>query len=136
MKAYKVSLYKVNYDGFEKGKLIYIDSVIVKKQLIGVKELLTGYDKIDLVNHIFVKNGRLDYASRKPEKAQKYGYHLVVFVESLVPKNEARIYDLDDYVDHYEQSEWKKVYDNMHIIKKDEKKQLSKRIRSIKNIKY
>ena len=49
MKAYKVSLYKVNYDGFEKGKLIYIDSVIVKKQLIGVKELLTGYDKIDLV---------------------------------------------------------------------------------------
>ncbi len=129
MKTYNVKLYKVNYDGSvcNHAKLEYVDSIIVKKKLIGVKDILTGYGEIDVVNHYIVRDERLDYASRKPEKALKNGYHLVVFVENMVPKNQATLEDIVQYVDRYEESNWKKIYDEMSALSMEKNKNIKKK---------
>ena len=124
MKAYNAKLYKVNYDGrvCTHAKLEYIDSIIVKKKFIGVKDILTGYGEIDVVNHYIVRNERLDYASRKPDKALKNGYHLVVFVEDLIPNNRVTLEDIVQYVDRYDDSNWKKIYDEMSALSMEKNK--------------
>lgn len=136
MKVYKVSLFKVNYEGFsDYGKLTYVDKIIVKKKLIGVREILTGYGEIDTINHYVMKDKRLDYYSRKPDKAMKNGYHLVVFAESMVPKNRATEEDINRYVEDYENSNWKKVYDDMKVLSKDKEKVINKKVKDIYGIK-
>ena len=129
-KMYKVPLYEVKYDGFNLGKLAYVDDVIVKKSIFGVKEVETEFDGIDIICQSFLKNERLDFISRKPAKAEEMGHHLVLFAESLKPENEAKLKDLVEYMDGFETSEWKRVFDSIRILTKEEKKQLRKKVNS------
>ena len=133
MKIYRVPVYKVVYDdhNVKFGSLRALDSILVKKRLMGATEVLTGFRDIDMINKGYVKDGVLDFYSRKPAKAEATGYHLVVFAEDLVQKNLVRPEELDAYFSQYENSNWKKVYDSMKILTKDEKKALKQKMYSI-----
>jgi len=132
MKVYKVPVYKVIYDYCVKfGSLQELDTIFVKKKIIGVSEVLTGFNDIDVINKGYLKDGVLDFYSRKVAKAETMGYHLVVFAEDLVQKNLVRPEELDVYFDQYEESNWKKIYENMKILSKDEKKELKRKMNAI-----
>ncbi len=132
MKVYKVPVYKVNYDSWKQfGSLSVLDTIFVKKKVIGVSEVLTGFGDIDVVNKGYLKDGKLDFYSRKVQKSETMGYHLVVFAEDLVQKNLVRPEELDVYFDQYEKSNWKKIYENMKILSKDEKKELKRKMNAI-----
>ena len=125
-KMYKVPLYEVSYQHLEAGKLSYVDTIIVKKNISKIKEVMTDYDDIDLINHYFLKHGKLDYYSRKPIKAKEIGHHLVVFTEDLIEDNRVQEKDIANYVSGYLQSEWNKIYHDLHILTKEEKKAIKK----------
>ena len=132
MKVYRVPVYRVIYDHYPKyGALSVVDTILVKRKVFGISEVLTGFDGIDIINRGYLKNGVLDYYSRKPVKAEVTGYHLVVFAEDLVQKNLVRPEDLDPYIDQYDSSGWKKVYDDMKILTKKEKKELKQKMYSV-----
>lgn len=139
MKIFRVPVYRVVYDNYENfgslkeryGSLRAIDSILVRKRLMGVTEILTGFCDIDMINRGYLKNGALDFYSRNPVKAEATGYHLVVFAEDLVQKNLVRPEELDAYFSQYENSNWKKVYDSMKILTKEEKKALKQKMYSI-----
>ena len=85
MKVYKVSVYKVLYDYYPKyGALSVVDTILVKRKVFGLSEVLTGFDGIDIINKGYLKNGALDFYSRNIMKSEATGYHLVVFAEDLV----------------------------------------------------
>ena len=132
MKEYRVPVYKVLYDYYPKfGALSVVDTILVKRKVFGLSEVLTGFDGIDIINKGYLKNGALDFYSRNMMKAKATGYHLVVFAEDLVQKNLVRPEELDAYFDQYDSSEWKKVYDDMKILTKKEKKELRQKMYSI-----
>ena len=126
-KAYKVPLYEVSYEMLDLGKLNYVDTIIVKKGFSGIKEAMTGYDEIDLIHHYFLQKGHLDYISRKPIKAKEIGHHLVVFMEDLNEGNRIHAEDITDYISRYEESDWNKMYQDLRILTKEEKKDVKKR---------
>ncbi len=133
MKIYRVPVYKVVYDdhSVKFGSLRAIDSILVKKRFMGVTEILTGFRDIDMINRGYMKDGALDFYSRKIAKAEETGYHLVVFAEDLVQKNLVKPEELDAYFNQYENSNWKKVYESMKILTKEEKKALKQKMYSI-----
>ena len=91
MKVYRVPVYKVLYDYYPKfGALSVVDTILVKRKVFGLSEVLTGFDGIDIINKGYLKNGALDFYSRNMMKAKATGYHLVVFAEDLVQKNLVR----------------------------------------------
>ena len=113
MKIYKVSLYKCTYDKEDSNdnvrslELTYVDEVIVKKRLFKATELITGYNNIDIRKDDFSD----DFISKKKMPKDN---SLMVFSEDFNEYNLASIKDLDECVEHYEESNWKKVYEEMN----------------------
>ncbi|MBQ3306755.1 MAG: hypothetical protein IJG68_01020 [Bacilli bacterium] len=126
-KAYRVPLYEVGYNNLSLGKLTFIDYIIVKKNFSTIHEIITDYDEIDIIHHYFLKHGNLDFVSRKPIKAKEIGHHLVVFTEDLIEDNRIREEDIEKYVSEYETSRWNQIYQDLHILTKEEKKDIKKR---------
>ena len=113
MKIYKVSLYKCTYDKEDSNdnvrslELTYVDEVIVKKRLFKATELITGYNNIDIRKDDFSDDF---ITKRKMPKDNS----LMVFEEDFNENNLASIKDLDDCVENYAESNWKKVYEEMN----------------------
>lgn len=113
MKIYKVALYKCTYDKEESNdnvhslELTYVDEVIVKRRLFKATELITGYNNIDIKKDDFSDN----FVSKKKMPKDN---SLMVFSEDLNEYNLASIKDFDDSVENYENSNWKKVYEEMN----------------------
>ena len=113
MKIYKVALYKCTYDKEESNdnvhslELTYVDEVIVKKRLFKATELITGYNNIDIRKGDFSDDF---ITKRKMPKDNS----LMVFNEDFNENNLASIKDLDDCVENYAESNWKKVYEEMN----------------------
>ena len=131
MKIYKVPLYKVSYFILSYGEVSYIEDIIVKKEVFGVKEILTGYSKIDVLNRSSLNEGLIDSFDRREDKYNSYGYHLVVFRDSFVPKNRVVEKELDNYINKYDESKWKKIYENMKIISKNENNKINNKVKNI-----
>lgn len=132
MKVYKVNVYKVCYDDL---RIVPVDSIIVKKRLDTVKEILTGYSHIDIFPRDAVQPGyhgmelKTDFINYGRERRD--GAHLFVFENSLVGKNNARPSDIDQYIDHYDESNWKKQYLEMKYLSKKEKKTVKQKVNHI-----
>ncbi len=131
MKLFKVPLYKVLYRYPKYGELVCVGHVIVQKNFFTVKEILTGYSMIDIISDGDIKNGALDGFSRNCDKMLKYGYHLVIKKSDLVPRNHINSEDLDLYIDSYEESPWKKIYDDMKVQSKEKEKEVEQKVKSV-----
>lgn len=123
-KIYKVRLFD--------GKIVngqkdyeYVGNIIVKKNQSGVTELLTGYRvsvfqpgciKVDKVNEKVIK---------------KYGHQPFISQEDLVQKNLATPQDIEEYVDGYETSKWKSIYDEMKFFTIAEKVVINARVKEL-----
>ena len=129
MKVYKIPVYRVNYcEGFNRGMLTYVDHILAVKKIFRVKEVMTGFDGITGVNHLYVRGNRLSYINLRPDLVEKNGQHFVAFMEDFTPDTLVSKKDCTQYVDEMEQSQWKKVYDEIEEYrqKEREKKLLTK----------
>lgn len=131
MKVYKVPLYKVNYFPLSYGEVSYVEDVLVKKNIIGVSEILTGYSKIDIISRGSVEKGRLEFFYLKPDRYRNFGYHLFIYSDSLVSKNRAIESEVDDYLSNYDESAWKEIYDNMKIMTSKQKDKVNQKVRTV-----
>lgn len=123
-KFYKVRL----FDGkIVSGKKDYelVDSIIVKKNSTGYFELLTGY-KVDVV-----KVGCIKANEVKVSKVEKLGHYPFIALEDIVQKNLVTSDEIDVYVDGYEISTWKKIYDEMKFLTLAEKTVIKQRTKSL-----
>ena len=149
MEVYKVPLYRVNYNssvGFN-GQLIYVDDVIIKKTMISigeiindipmVKEILTGYNKIFVVPiNASYYDRRTNGLGLSPSLFYKSienveGAHLVVLKKDFIPGNRVLDTDIDSYVNNYDESNWKKIYEEMKVMTRNKKNKVRRKINKV-----
>lgn len=96
MKIYKVPLYRVSCNDF-------------------------NYGRVDIVNKSdFLNNILYSYLTNK-DKHLKEGIHLITFRDDFSSKNEVNSMDINRYVSSYDDSIWKKIYEDI-IITNDKKR--------------
>ncbi len=119
MKLYRVPLYQCKYieeessDNIIYFELKYVDDIIAKKRMFKVTDLITGYKNIDVKKADFNKYGLITKI-KKPKKKT-----LITFEEDFNELTVASSKDIDYCIEHYEESNWKQLYDK--LIKKKEK---------------
>ena len=119
MKLYRVPLYQCNYieedssDNIIYFELRYVDDIIAKKRMFKATDLITGYKNIDVKKANF---NEYNFVSRikKPKKKS-----LITFEEDFNELTVANSRDIDYCLEHYEESNWKQLYDK--LTKKKEK---------------
>lgn len=98
---------------------------MLRKTSLVLQELLTGYRvsvfqpgciKVDKVNEKVIK---------------KYGHQPFISQEDLVQKNLATPQDIEEYVDGYETSKWKSIYDEMKFFTIAEKVVINARVKEL-----
>ena len=113
MKLYRVPLYKCKYieeessDNIIYFELKYVDDIIAKKRMFKVTDLITGYKNIDVKKANF---NEYNFVSRikKPKKRA-----LITFEEDFNELTVASSKDIDYCIEHYEESNWKQLYDKL-----------------------
>lgn len=119
MKLYRVPLYQCKYieeessDNIIYFELKYVDDIIAKKRMFKVTDLITGYKNIDVKKADFNKYGLITKI-KKPKKKS-----LITFEEDFNELTVASSKDIDYCIEHYEESNWKQLYDK--LTKKKEK---------------
>ena len=83
--------------------------IIVKKTSYGVMELLTGY-RLSVFPTLYLHSSQVN-----EKKIHKCGHHPFISKQQLVQRNLATPEDIEQYVDEYEDSQWKKIYDELKI---------------------
>ena len=136
MKYYKVNLYHVLYMDNGGAVVSLINPVIVQKGMRMVKEILTGYSRINIVpkRALTKKNDvitEIDKHYRNRSKAIKDGAHLFVVEEDLCAQNGVRSEDIGFYVDEFEGTKWSRIYEGMKQLSPKEKKLLSKSVKEV-----
>lgn len=123
------SFYKVRlFDGkIVSGNKDYelVGNIIVKKSRLGYFDLLTGY-KVDIV-----KIGCIKSSEVKVSKVEKLGHFPFIAEEDIVQKNLATPVDIDVYVDGFDDSKWKSIYDEMKFLTLAEKAVINKRTKTL-----
>ena len=119
MKLYRVPLYQCKYieeessDNIIYFELKYVDDIIAKKRMFKVTDLITGYKNIYVKKADFNKYGLITKI-KKPKKKS-----LITFEEDFNELTVASSKDIDYCIEHYEESNWKQLYDK--LTKKKEK---------------
>lgn len=119
MKLYRVPLYQCKYieeessDNIIYFELKYVDDIIAKKRMFKVTDLITGYKNIDVKKADFNKYSLITKI-KKPKKKS-----LITFEEDFNELTVASSKDIDYCIEHYEESNWKQLYDK--LTKKKEK---------------
>ena len=123
-KIYKVRLFD--------GKIVennkdyeLVGYIIVKKSNLGVEDLLTGY-KLNVL-----KPGYLKVNSLNQRFIEQYGHQPFISQEDLIQKNLATPDDIEEYVNSYDESKWKSIYEQMKIFTIAEKVVITKRLKTI-----
>lgn len=138
MRYYTVNLYNVKYSDYYDGQKFYIEEIIVKKGLRYATELLTGKKIEILPKGSYDKFGVLDERHRDEVQYEETGYHLVVLEEDFIPKNLTTVEDIDSYIEEYEDSEYKKIYESIKektspsVVKPQT---LTQKVKSVRNTK-
>lgn len=125
-KYYKVSLYDGNVPF---GSFHTVGEIIVKKSLFSVTEILTGY-KLDTIE-CSAPSRYYAYDT----KIKLYGHQPTVPQDQFVPKNFATPQDIDAYVDNYDSSEWKRIYEEMKLFTTAEKLTIASKVKQISGTK-
>ena len=123
-KIYKVRL----FDGFSKAcknEYELVGDIIVKKTPRGVFDVLTGF-KLSVF-----KEGCIMVKELNDNIIKKIGHQPLISQVDLVQKNLATPEEIDEYVDGYESSKWKSVYEQMKIFTIADKVVIRERVKSI-----
>ena len=123
-KIYKVRL----FDGFSKnGNNEYelVGDIIVKKNARGVFDVLTGF-KLSVF-----KEGCIMAKELNDNLIKKMGHQPFISQADLVQKNLATPEDIDFYVDGYDTSKWKNIYEQMKIFTIADRVVIRERVKSI-----
>ena len=131
MKLYKVPIYQVSYHVYTYEELSYVDDVILVKNHGRVKELLTGYSKIDVVPTGAIKNGKLGPTYQKSYRDSKEGAHLICRRASFCAGNRVTLEMLNDYIENYDTSRWKRKYEDMNVLTKNEKQDIKEKVKNV-----
>ncbi|MBP5678206.1 MAG: hypothetical protein J6X28_00060 [Bacilli bacterium] len=115
MKAYKVRLFEIP-NGMK--HFVEVDRIIVLKKLFSVKEALTGYSQINVVEKNLVKLRPFPHVKEDflplPKRTAN-GSQLFVIQEEMGPYSVAKEEDIDLYVTSYDSSRWKALHDEIRI---------------------
>lgn len=121
------NFYKVRlYDGFSKNgnkDYEFVGNIIVKKSNLCYFDLLTGY-KLSVF-----KEGCIMVKELNDNIIKRLGHQPFISQCDLVQKNLATPEDIDIYVDEYEGSKWKRIYEEMKFFTMAEKVVINKRTR-------
>ena len=123
-KFYKVKL----YDGFTKnGNYDYelVGEIIIKKTPRGVFDLLTGF-KLSVF-----KEGCIMVKELNNDVIKRMGHQPFISETDLVQKNLATPEEIDAYVDGYDESKWKSIYEQMKIFTLAQKTVIKQRTKSL-----
>ena len=124
-----VRVYKVRlYDGvFKEGNKDYdlVGSILVKRTPMGYVDVLTGF-KLSVFKESCIKVNELNENIIK-----RMGHQPFILLEELVQKNLATPDDIDEYVNQYEDSKWKSIYEQMKMFSIAEKVVISNRLKTI-----
>ena len=124
-----VRVYKVRlYDGvFKEGNKDYdlVGSILVKRTPMGYVDVLTGF-KLSVFKESCIKVNELNENIIK-----RMGHQPFILREELVQKNLATPEEIDEYVNQYEDSKWKSIYEQMKMFSIAEKVVISNRLKTI-----
>lgn len=137
MKYYTVYVYDVKYTGDYDGQAIEIEPIIVKKGLRTATELLTN-QKIEIIPEKAAdKYCVIDKRYRNEEKAEKTGYHLVLLEKDFTEDNLTTEKDIDQYVEEFDYSSYKEIYDSINAKTQGEQKEqtLRQKIKAVRGTK-
>lgn len=117
---YKVPLYRVypmsegiSEEGW--GSVEYLDDIIVKKTDYKVKEVITKYTNISL-DDTYTEN-KLHYTIIPENK--KDSIYLLVFKKDFIDANLVNQEELDNYINNFKESNFKKTYDEIKELEKN-----------------
>ena len=139
MKVYKVNLYNAKYCN-NRSIVLNVGQVIVQRKMLNAKEILTGYSNID----IMPKNAMKDNGNHFPElnkeywnlkKAKGEGVHLFIVSEELNETNKVKAEEIDNYVEQFEESNWKLLYEKMKVFTKEDKQKVNHKVKQVIGIK-
>lgn len=108
--AYKVTLYDSVYAN-EKHTFQKVGEVIAVRTPTAIRELLTGYrlgiafDADPVPHQVHIKKGQI----------REYGHQPTINLKDFVQKNRATSEEIDNYIETYDLSEWKRIYEEMKI---------------------
>lgn len=137
-KYYKVNLYRLkdNFMSWSGGlyRLDLVDKIIVEKRLFKAKEILTGL-KIDMVEKIPQDIRTSDLTLNQLISLENYNFSLFIKKSDLVNKNIVNKEEVSEYIDCYDESSFKKIYESMKILGKEEQSEINNKVKNYKNIK-
>lgn len=124
-----VRVYKVRlFDGiFKEGNKDYdlVGSILVKRTPMGYVDVLTGF-KLSVFKEGCIKVNELN-----EDIIKRMGHQPFILREELVQKNLATPDDIEEYVNQYEDSKWKSIYEQMKMFSIAEKVVISTRLKTI-----
>lgn len=108
-----------------------------KGRICFAKELLTGYFGIEILTEKMLdyENStiRLIPGNTLSEKKERINAGLFVRKEDFIPKNIATKEDIDKYVDEYDKSEYKRLYNKLKKTTKGYQTELNQKIKTLRN---
>ena len=95
MQVFNVKVYNL-FDLRNFGKLVYLGNIFIKRNVFGVRELITNFPikKVSCCTQ-FIEKSDL-------EKLNKFGYALAVQKEELIGENLVSYRDIVDYIDNFD----------------------------------
>jgi len=140
-KYYKVNLYKIKRPG---GSIIEIDRMYEPKK---VDEIIVEYNSfngncteimtklsIDIYPNSCIEEGKLIEKYRSYDNLYDYGFQLFTLKDDYIKKNIITEQELDLYIESFDKSKYKEVYDQLKILTKTEKRNIKKKIKTIKGM--
>lgn len=124
MNLYKVRVYNIGNEN-NLGNDILLDKIIVKKEIIGVEEILTNWPIRTVTLDTIGKKHPRSYL--RPYAYKEFGYDLAIIKEDLKPENIANKKDIDEYINKFKNKTIKRVFDQMKVTNDLEEKVLEKR---------
>ncbi len=124
--VYKVTL----YDGIKdetKSNFRSAGTILAIRTPVAIKELLTGYQ----LGIVFNAEPLPHQVHLKERQIREYGHQPTVDLNEFVNKNLATPQEIDDYIDNYDSSEWKQIYEEMKIFSTAQKKELKAKVKQV-----
>ena len=112
MNLYKVRVYNIGHDD-NLGKDTLLDTIIVKRDLIGTEEIVSEWP-IRIVSEATIGKKHPNSYLR-PYAYKEFGYDLAVIKEDVKPDNIATEEEIDNYINNFSKKTIKRVFDQMRV---------------------
>lgn len=110
------------------------DILVSRKYFYFAQELISGYASIEILKNEMVKDGEIKLIRGNTLEVKKHnrGAGLFILEQDLVQKNVVTKDELEHYITEYQSSEYNKRYEEMKVLKKEEKQAIKQKIKEIR----